>query len=233
MPPPTPPGVSVLCRGQCCAVLRRGEGGGEGAPAVALSPCGRGPAAIHRHRAGRRLSHAAHTSRHSSQSGAGLRALRPQGSSGGAEGRRTSRTPVTPVTSCVHRKVCTPSRAAGASKGGRGTGAAPYRWVGVIPRTRSGSPRVASPRRSRGVPGCSCQRSCPLSFCTERHLLWLARTGERLLRAKLFRGGVGAQNQVQSRAEYHCTLLFSSAISQWDLAAPLETTAEPGSLSDF
>ena len=38
--------------------------------------------------------------------------------------------------------------------------------------------------------------------------------GERLLRAKLFQGGAGARNQVQSRAEYHCTLLFSSALSQ-------------------
>ena len=42
---------------------------------------------------------------------------------------------------------------------------------------------------------------------------WPGR-GERLLRAKLFQGGAGAQNQVQSRAEYRCTLLFSSAISQ-------------------
>ena len=42
---------------------------------------------------------------------------------------------------------------------------------------------------------------------------WPGR-GESLLRAKLFRGGAGARNQVQSRAEYRCTLLFSSAISQ-------------------
>ena len=42
---------------------------------------------------------------------------------------------------------------------------------------------------------------------------WPGR-GERLLRAKLFRGGAGARNQVQSRAEYRCTLLSSSAISQ-------------------
>ena len=42
---------------------------------------------------------------------------------------------------------------------------------------------------------------------------WPGR-GERLLRAKLFRGGEGAGNQVQSRAEYRCTLLSSSAISQ-------------------
>ena len=33
--------------------------------------------------------------------------------------------PVTAVTSCVRRKVCTPSRAAGAGRGGRGTGVAP------------------------------------------------------------------------------------------------------------
>ena len=49
---------------------------------------------------------------------------------------------------------------------------------------------------------------------------WPGR-GERLLRAKLFRGGAGARNQVQSRAEYRCTLLSSSASSQRDLAAPL------------
>ena len=40
-------------------------------------------------------------------------------------GGRTRWTPVTAVTSCVRRKVCTPSRAAGAGRGGRGTGAAP------------------------------------------------------------------------------------------------------------
>ena len=40
-------------------------------------------------------------------------------------GSRTRRTPVTAVTSCVRRKVCTPSRTAGAGRGGRGTGAAP------------------------------------------------------------------------------------------------------------
>ena len=42
---------------------------------------------------------------------------------------------------------------------------------------------------------------------------WPGR-GERLLRAKVFQGGAGAQNQVQSRAEYRCTLLSSSALSQ-------------------
>ena len=61
-----------------------------------------------------------------------------------------------------------------------------------------------------------------LSVCSPRNsffalnsaFLWLDRPGERLLRAKLFLGGAGARNQVQSRAEYRCTLLFSSAISQ-------------------
>ena len=42
---------------------------------------------------------------------------------------------------------------------------------------------------------------------------WPGR-GERLLRAKLFQIGAGARNQVQSRAEYRCTLLSSSALSQ-------------------
>ena len=40
-------------------------------------------------------------------------------------GSRTRWTPVTAVTSYVRRKVCTPSRAAGAGRGGRGTGVAP------------------------------------------------------------------------------------------------------------
>ena len=69
---------------------------------------------------------------------------------------------MTAVTSCVRRKACTLSRAAGAGRGRRGTGAAPYRWVGVIPRTRSGPPRVVTTRGSRGVPGRSCQRIYPL-----------------------------------------------------------------------
>ena len=47
---------------------------------VVLVPCRQGPAVIHRHLGWRRVSHAAHTSRHSSQSGAGLRALGPRGS---------------------------------------------------------------------------------------------------------------------------------------------------------
>ena len=118
---------------------------------MALGLCGRGPSAIRRHWGGRRVSHVSHTSRHSSQSGAGLRALGPRGSSGGAEGSRTRWTPVTAVTSCVRRKVSTPSRAAGAGRGGRGTGAAPYRWVGVIPRTRYGSPWVATTRGQGGA----------------------------------------------------------------------------------
>ena len=124
-PFPLPPCASVPCRGQCRAVLCGGEGEGGGGPAVASAPHGRGPAAIHRHWEGRRGSHAAHASRHSPQSGAGPRALGPRGSSGGVGGRRTRWTPVTAVTSCVRRKVCTPSRAAGAGRGGRGTVAAP------------------------------------------------------------------------------------------------------------
>ena len=102
-----------------------GRGGGGRGPAVASAPHGRGLAAIHRHWEGRRGSHAAHASRHSSQSWAGPGALGPRGSSGGVGGSRTRWTPVTAVTSCVRRRVCTPSRAAGAGRGGRGTGAAP------------------------------------------------------------------------------------------------------------
>ena len=105
-----------------------------GGPAMALALCGREPAAISRHWVGRRVSHAAHTSRHGSQSGAGLRALGPPRSSGDAEGSRTRWTPVTAVTSCLRRKVCTPSRAAGAGRGGRGTGATLYRLVGGDPQ---------------------------------------------------------------------------------------------------
>ena len=146
MPSPLLPGASVLCRGQCCALLRRGEGGrggGEGGTAVELAPCGRGPVAIHRHWGGVSVSQAAHTSCHSSQSGAGLRALGPRGSPGGPEGSRTRWTPVMAVTSCVRRKACPPSRAAGAERRGRGTGAAPYRQVGVTPKNL---PRVPASR---------------------------------------------------------------------------------------
>ena len=109
-----------------CSAPRGGAGGGGGGgPAVASAPYGRGPVAIHRHWGGRRGSHAAHASPDRSQSGAGLRALGPRGSSGGAGGSRTRWTPVTAVTPCVRRNVCTLSRAAGAWRGGRGTGAAP------------------------------------------------------------------------------------------------------------
>ena len=107
-----------------CGALRGGGGEGVG-EAVASAPHGRGPAAIHRHWEGRRGSHAAHASRHSSQSAAGPRTLGPRGSWSGVGGGRTRWTPVTAVTSCVRRKVCTPSRAAGAGRGGRGTGVAP------------------------------------------------------------------------------------------------------------
>ena len=106
----------------CCAVgsavqcSAGGRGGGGERPAVASAPFLRGPVAIYRHWERGRGSHAAHTSRHSSQSGAGLRALGPRGSSGSAGGSRTRWTPVTAVTSCVCRKVCTPSRAAGAGR---------------------------------------------------------------------------------------------------------------------
>ena len=134
---------------QCRAVGRAvqcsagGRGGGGGGPAVASAPYGRGPAAIHRHWEGRRGSHAAHASRHLSQSGAGLRALGPQRSSGGARGSRTRWTPVTAVTSCVRRKVCTPSRAAGADKGGAGYGCCPIEVGGDDPQD---PPRVPAGR---------------------------------------------------------------------------------------
>ena len=164
---------------------------------MALAPPGRGPVAIHLHWVGRRVSHAAHMPSHSSQSGAGLRALGPRGSSVGAEASRTRSTPVTAVISCVRRKVCTPSRAAGAGRGGRGTCAAPYGWVGVMPRTRSGSPQVATTRRSRGVPGRSCQRTYPLCWAP----LVLDRGGDRAGLAEprsACVGGRGAWHQVGS-----------------------------------
>ena len=90
---------------------------------MVLVPCGQGPMVIHRHWGGRRVSHAALTSRHSSQSGAGLRALGPRGSLGDAGGSRIRSTPA--VSSCVRRKACTPCRASGAGRGGWSTGAAP------------------------------------------------------------------------------------------------------------
>ena len=38
VPSPLPPGVLVLCRGQSCAVLRRGEGGRGGGAGGGVSP---------------------------------------------------------------------------------------------------------------------------------------------------------------------------------------------------
>ena len=38
------------------------------------------------------------------------------------------------MSSCVRRKVCIPSRAAGAGMGGRGTCAAPCMWGGGYPQ---------------------------------------------------------------------------------------------------
>ena len=122
------------------AVLRRavprggGKGGGGGGSAAASAPHGWGPVAIHRHWEGRRGSHAAHASRHSSQSGAGLRTLAPRGSSGGAGGGRTRWTPVPAVTPCIRRKVCDPSRAAGAGTGGAGRGCRPVEVGGGDPQ---------------------------------------------------------------------------------------------------
>ena len=84
---------------------------------------------IHRHWGGRRVSHAAHTSRHSSQFGVGLRALGPRGSSGDAEGSRSRWTPVTAVTCCVCRKDVHPVPRHGRQEGGAGHGCCPV-WVG-------------------------------------------------------------------------------------------------------
>ena len=114
--------ISAVPSAVPCGALRGGGGEGVGGR---LWRQPRGPAAIHRHWQGRRGSHAAHASHHSSQSGAGPRALGPRGSSSGFGGSRTRWTPVTAMTSCAHRKVCTPSRGAGAGRGGRGTGVAP------------------------------------------------------------------------------------------------------------
>ena len=91
---------------------------------------GRGPVVIHRHWGGRWVSHAGHTSRHSSQSGAGLRALGPRGSSGGAKGSRSRWTPVMAVTSCVRKKGVYPVQRRGRREGGVGHGRCPVQ-VGV------------------------------------------------------------------------------------------------------
>ena len=81
---------------------------------------------------------------------------------------------------------------------------------------RGGQRRLVRPRRSTHSSGRAhglllrlpCFFALNGAFCA-----WPGR-GERLLRAKLFQGGAGARNQVQSRAEYSCTLLSSSALSQ-------------------
>ena len=117
-----------------CGALRGGGGRGVGGRLWRQPRTAGGSAAIHRHWEGRRGSHAAHASRHSSQSGTGLRALGPRGSSSGAGGSRTRWTPVTAVTSCVRRKVCIPSRAAGAGRGGRGYRCGPVEVGGGDPQ---------------------------------------------------------------------------------------------------
>ena len=105
-----------------------------------------------------------------------------------------------------------------------------YHWLFLCPRAcglcvwwRWRPPwwRVAPVPRFRGGARPSCHRVFPLGIPSYHSFFalngafcgWRGR-GERLLRAKLFQGGVGAQNQVQSRAEYRCTLLSSSALSQ-------------------
>ena len=119
-------------------------GGGEGVGGLLWrQPRTAGGPAIHRHWEGRRGSHAAHASRHTSQSGAGPRALGPRGSSSGVGGSRTRWTPVTAVTSCVRRKVCTPSRAAGRREGGAGYGCCPIEPGGGDPQD---PPRVPAGR---------------------------------------------------------------------------------------
>ena len=117
-PVPLSNSASVACCGWCRVVPGWGR-------VVAVVPAGLRPVAIWRHLGGRRASNSAHSLRHSSQSGAGLRALGPRASSGVAGGSRTRWTPMTAVTSCVRRKACTPSRASGAGRGGRRTSAAP------------------------------------------------------------------------------------------------------------
>ena len=129
-----PPGVSVSCRGQCCAVLRGRKGGRRSGSCGGVSPVQAGagghPSAV----GGGRGIHAAHASRHCSQSGAGLRALGPRGSPVGARGSRTRWTPATAVTSCFRRKVCIPSRAAGAGWGGAGYRCCPVEVGGGDPQ---------------------------------------------------------------------------------------------------
>ena len=127
MPVPLPPSASVACHGQCRAVP---EGGGGGL-VVVVAPGGQGPVAIHRHWGGRWASLSAHSPRHSPQSGPVLRALRPRGSSGVAGGSRTRWSPITAGISSVCRKACTPSRASGTGRGGRGTGAA-VSWASCL-----------------------------------------------------------------------------------------------------
>ena len=70
--------------------------------------------------------------------------------------------------------------------------------------------RGPAPSLTNGIflPGSTTSFALNGAFCG-----WPGR-GERLLRAKHFQGGAGARNQVQSRAEYRCTLLSSSALSQ-------------------
>ena len=114
---------------------------------VVLVPSGQGSVVIHRLWGGRRGSHAAHTSRHSSQSEVWLTALGHGGSQGDARGSRTRWTPAMAVTSCVCRKVCTLSRASGAGRGWREGGGPVGRGV-ALPRS------VPLPSLGRQQSGC-------------------------------------------------------------------------------
>ena len=85
---------------------------------MASAPCGRGasghPSALGRDAGEPRVPHVAPQL----PVWGGAQGPGPSGVVGWFRGRRTRWTPVTAVTSCVCRKMCTPSRAAGAGGGG-------------------------------------------------------------------------------------------------------------------
>ena len=124
-PPTTSRCISVVPWAVPCGALRGGEGEGVGGRLWCQPRTGRGrrpSIGIGRGGGGatrpRRRATAPSLGRDSGPWAPGM-------SSGGAGGSHTRWTPVTAVTSRARRKVCTPSRAAGAGRGGPGTDAAP------------------------------------------------------------------------------------------------------------
>ena len=121
MPVPLYPLASLAWCGQCHVVLREGGGVAGGGVGSGWSGVGGHPPALGREAGVPRGPHVGSKL----PIWGGAQGPGPPGSSGDAGGSRTRWTPVMVPTSCNRRKACTPSRASGAGRGGRDTGADP------------------------------------------------------------------------------------------------------------